>query len=76
MNNFLNLNNILQIGDTVTTRFVAIIRHDKNANTPEVYNVEIKKRKNGQGLNFKEKGENLLKVNRYYNIEKRIKELN
>lgn len=76
MNNFLNLNNILQIGDKVTTRFVAIIRHDKDAKTPEVYNVEIKKRNNGPGLTFKEKGVNLLRVNKNINIERRIKELN
>ena len=31
LNKILNLNNILQVGDKVTTRFITIIRHDKNA---------------------------------------------
>jgi GTPase Era involved in 16S rRNA processing len=46
LNQILNLNNILQIGDKVTTRFITIIRHDKNATIPEVYQVEIEKRNN------------------------------
>ena len=73
MNNLLNLQNILQIGDTITTRFAAIIRHDKNANIPEIYNVDIERRSDS-GFNFKEKGENLLKKNQ--NISKIIEELN
>ena len=74
LNQILNLNNILQIGDKVTTRFITIIRHDKNATIPEVYQVEIEKRNNENGFNFNEKGENLLKSNS--NLTKLIKELN
>jgi len=73
MNNLLNLQNVLQIGDKVTTRFAAIIRHDKNANIPEIYNVEIQKR-GTNGFNFKEKGKNLLKSNQ--SLAKIIEELN
>ena len=78
LNNFLNLKNILQIGDQVTTRFISIIRHDKNAIVPEIYRVEIEKRNSGKGYNFKETGENILKQkeNNIDNISKIIKELN
>ena len=41
LNNFLNLNNILQMGERVTTRFITIIRHDKNTDIPELYHVQI-----------------------------------
>ena len=75
MNNFLNLKNFLQMGDETTTRFICIIRHDKNAEIPEVYNVEIQKR-NEYGYNFKEKGENLLKFGQNNNISKKIENIN
>ena len=74
LNKILNLNNILQVGDKVTTRFITIIRHDKNAKIPEIYQVEIEKRNSENGFNFIEKGENLLKPNT--NMAKIIKELN
>ena len=74
MNNFLNLKNILQIGDKTTTRFISIIRHDKNAQIPELYNVKIEKR-NDNGYNFKENGENLLN-NANQNLAKIIESLN
>ena len=47
MNRFLNLNDILQVDSQVTTRFIAIIRHDKNAEIPEVYRVKIERRNQG-----------------------------
>ena len=74
MNNFLNLKNILQIGDKTTTRFICIIRHDKKAEIPELYNVKIEKRNNNE-YNFKEKGENLLK-NAHSDLANKIKTLN
>ena len=75
MNNFLNLKNILQIGDITTTRFMCIIRHDKNAKVPELYNVKIEKR-NENGYNFKEKGVNLLKINDNKSVSQIIENLN
>lgn len=74
LNNFLNLNNILQIGELVTTRFIAIIRHDKNADIPELYHVEIERRNNI--FNFKEKGECFIKSKNELDIAKEIQKLN
>ena len=76
LNNFLNLHNILQTGQEVTTRFITIIRHDKNAKIPELYKVEIQKRNNGAYFNFIEKGQNLIKLSENKNISKVIEELN
>ena len=59
MNYLLQLNNILQIGEKVTTQFICIIRHEENINTPEIYEVSIEKRDN-EAFNFIEKGDNLL----------------
>ena len=44
MNYLLHLNNILEIGERVTTQFISIIRHDKNAKIPEIYEVSIERR--------------------------------
>ena len=74
LNNFLNLNNILQIGELVTTRFIAIIRHDKSADIPELYHVEIERRNNI--FNFKEKGECFIKSKNKLDFAKEIQKLN
>ena len=77
MNKILNLNDVLQTNNVVTTRFITIIRHDKNAEIPEVYQVKIERRNKNDGFNFIEKGENLLKSKgKYTSIQKIIKELN
>ena len=76
MNRFLNLNDILQVDSQVTTRFIAIIRHDKNAEIPEVYRVKIERRNQGNCFNFIETGENLLEQNGLTDIKKIIKDLN
>ena len=79
MNKILNLKDILQINNVVTTRFITIIRHDKNAEIPEVYQVKIERRNKGLAndrFNFIEKGENLLKSKGNNNIKNIIKELN
>ena len=76
LNNFLNLNNILQIGELVTTKFITIIRHDKNAEIPELYHVELERRFGENRFNFKEKGECILKSKNYEEIGKEIKKLN
>ena len=52
MNRFLNLNDILQVDSQVTTRFIAIIRHDKDAKIPKVYRVKIERRNQGNCFNF------------------------
>ena len=59
MNYLLQLNNILEIGDNITTQFICIIRHDENARVPQIYETSIQKRDN-DAFNFKEKGKNLL----------------
>ena len=76
MNQFLNMNNILQVDSTVTTRFITIIRHDKNAKIPEIYRVKIERRNMSNSFNFIETGENLLKPNGLTDIKKIIKNLN
>ena len=79
MNKILNLKNILETNDKVTTKFITIIRHDKNVEIPEVYQVEIERRNKGKTtdrFNFIEKGENLLKSKDNTSIEKIIKDLN
>ena len=63
INSILPFTNILEMGEKVTTKFVCIIRHKKNAKIPEIYNVEIKKR-NENGFNFLEKGDNLYNPNK------------
>ena len=76
LNNFLNLNNILQMGERVTTRFIAIIRHDKNTEIPELYHVQIERRGLTNNFNFKEKGEYILKSNNYKDFANEIQKLN
>ena len=76
LNNFLNLNNILQMGERVTTRFITIIRHDKNTETPELYHVQVERRGLTNNFNFKEKGEYILKSNNYIDFSNEIKKLN
>ncbi len=76
LNNFLNLNNILQMGERVTTRFITIIRHDKNTDIPELYHVQIERRGENNCFNFKEKGEYILKSNNYIDFANEIQKLN
>ena len=62
MNYLLQLNNILEIGEQITTQFICIIRHDENVDIPELYEVSIVKRDEGddEAFNFDQKGNNLL----------------
>ena len=76
LNNFLNLNNILQMGEKVTTRFITIIRHDKNTEIPELYHVQVERRGITNNFNFKEKGECVLKSNNYKDFANEIQKLN
>ena len=59
MNYLLQLNNILEIGEQITTQFICIIRHDEKNEIPELYEVSIVKRDN-EAFNFNQKGNNLL----------------
>ena len=61
MNSLLPFTNILETGEKVTSKFICIIRHKKDAVNPEIYNVKLEKR-NGNGFNFLEKGDNLYKI--------------
>ena len=62
MNYLLQLNNVLEIGEQITTQFICIIRHDENVDIPELYEVSIVKRDEGddEAFNFDQKGNNLL----------------
>ena len=77
MNYLLKLNNILEIGEKITTQFICIIRHDENISTPEIYEVEIEKR-DTNAFNFIEKGENLLNCDGNSNefLKEKIKKRN
>ena len=58
-NFFLNLmNNILQIGEKITTKFCVIIRHNKYEKRGRIYNVTIEKREDINKYNF-HKGEEI-----------------
>ena len=59
MNYLLQLNNILEIGEQITTQFIYTIRHDEKNEIPELYEVSIVKRDN-ETFNFNQKGNNLL----------------
>ena len=59
MNYLLQLNNILEIGEQITTQFICIIRHDEKNEIPELYEVSIVKRDH-EAFNFNQKGNNLL----------------
>ena len=63
LNSFLPFKNVLEMGEKVTTKFICIIRHKKDNQIPEIYNVELKKR-NEYGFNFIEKGDNLYSPNK------------
>ena len=77
MNYLLKLNNILEIGEKITTQFICIIRHDENVSTPEIYEVKIEKR-DTNAFNFIEKGENLLNCDGNSNefLKEKIKKRN
>lgn len=44
MNYLLPFHNMLETGEKVTTKFICIIRHKKEAKIPEIYNVKIEER--------------------------------
>ena len=77
MNYLLELNNILEMGEKVTTQFICIIRHDENATIPQIYETLIEKR-DSDAFNFKEKGENLLNLSGNSNevLKQKIKKRN
>ena len=53
LNFLLNLkNNLLQIGESATTKFCVIIRHNKNYKTGKIYNVTIERRAEINKYNF------------------------
>ena len=61
MNYLLPFHHILEIGEKVTTKFICIIRHCKDANVPEVYETKIEERGEKE-FNFIETGKNLLEM--------------
>ena len=61
LNYLLPYHNILEIGSKITTKFICIIRHSKNINIPEIYNVKIEQR-DERAFNFIETGTNLLEL--------------
>ena len=53
LNYLLNLkNNLLQIGENVTTKFCTIIRDNKNYKNGKIFNVKIEKRAEINKYNF------------------------
>lgn len=52
LNYILNLKNILQIGENITTKFCLIIRHNKNYKNGKIFNVKIQKRAEINKYNF------------------------
>ena len=53
MNYLLPFHNMLETGEKITTKFICIIRHKKEARIPELYNVKIEKRdEKGIAFNF------------------------
>ena len=58
LNYILNLiNNVLQIGEKVTTKFCVIVRHNKNYKEGRIFNVTIEKRADINKYNFRKGNE-------------------
>ena len=75
MNYLLPFHNMLEAGEKVTTKFICIIHHKKEAKIPELYNVKIKERdEKGNAYNFIEKGDNLF-LNSNSDINKSLSEI-
>ena len=77
LNYLLQLNNILEIGEQITTQFICIIRQDEKADIPELYEVSIEKR-DDESFNFNQKGNNLLSAQKNPNeiLREKIKKRN
>ena len=58
LNYLLNLNNLLEMDEQITTKFICIIRNNKKLKKPKLYNVKIVLREDKQSVNF-EKGEEI-----------------
>lgn len=74
LNYLLPFHNLLEIGNKITTKFICIIRHNKDINVPEIYNVKIEQR-GEKAFNFIETGKNLLEIEDS-NLEEIIKNKN
>ena len=73
LNYILNLKNILQIGEKITTKFCLIIRHNKNYKNGKIFNVKIQKRAEINKYNFV-KGDEIEEEPKIF-IEKRNKKI-
>jgi len=73
LNYILNLKNILQIGEKITTKFCLIIRHNKNYKNGKIFNVKIEKRAEINKYNFI-KGDEIEEEPKIF-IEKRNKKI-
>jgi hypothetical protein len=73
LNYILNLKNILQIGEKITTKFCLIIRHNKNYKNGKIFNVKIQKRAEINKYNFI-KGDEIEEEPKIF-IEKRNKQI-
>ena len=51
LNYLLPFHNLLEIGNKITTKFICIIRHNKDINVPEIYNAKIEQR-DGKAFNL------------------------
>ena len=75
MNYLLPFHNMLETGEKVTTKFICIIRHKKEAIIPELYDVKIEERhEKGNAFNFSEGSDNLFK-NSDSDINKSLSEI-